>query len=198
MLKLGITGGIGSGKSTVCKIFKSLQVPVYHADDRAKELVYTDEVLRNDIISEFGEKAFTHSTYNREYIASVVFGDKDKLEILNQIIHPRVEKDFEDWYRKQKSNYVVHEAAILFESGVYKQMDYTLFIDAPVNYRIERVMKRDEITEEQVRVRLNNQWPADKISELADWVIVNDGKTLILPQILEIHNYLTGIEKSHG
>ena len=198
MLKLGITGGIGSGKSTICKIFKSLQVPVYHADDRAKYLVSADKEIQNDIISVFGEKAFTHSTYNREYIASVVFKDKNKLESLNRIVHPRVEKDFSDWYQKQNCSYIVHEAAILFESGVYKQMDYTLFIDAPVNYRIERVVKRDKVSEKQVIVRLNNQWPADKISEMADWVIVNDGKTLILPQILEIHNYLTGVKKLHG
>lgn len=198
MLKLGITGGIGSGKTIVCEIFNTLHVPVYLADDRAKFLTETDTEIQNSIIREFGEESFINSTYNRQYIASVVFYEKEKLQALNRIIHPKVEKDFSDWYKKQKSSYVVHEAAILFESGVYKQMDYTLFVDAPVNYRIERVVKRDGIPGEQVKLRLKNQWPADKIRNMADWTVINDGKTLILPRILEIHKFLTEINKANG
>ncbi len=198
MMKLGITGGIGSGKSTVCKIFDSMGVPVYHADERAKVLVNTDEELQKAIIREFGSESFTHSTYNRQYMASIVFRDKHKLQVLNEIIHPLVEKDFAIWCQQQHYYYIVHEAAILFESGAYKQMDYTILIDAPLNYRIDRVVKRDKTSIEEVNLRLKNQWPADKISEMADWVIMNDGKTLILPQILEIHKYIVELDKSHG
>ncbi len=198
MLKLGVTGGIGSGKSITCRIFSTLGVPVYNADEKAKLLVNTDEDIRNTIIREFGSESFTNSTYNRQFIASVVFKDKKKLQLLNRIIHPAVEKDFKNWYRKQDYYYIIHEAAILFESGTDKFMDYTLLIDAPENYRIDRVTKRDKTTQKEVALRLKNQWPADKISKMADWVIVNDGKTLILPQILKIHHYLIQLEKSYG
>ena len=161
-------------------------------------LVNTDEEIRNAIFREFGSESFVNSTYNRQFIASVVFKDKKKLQLLNRIIHPAVEEDFKKWYQMQNYYYIIHEAAILFESGTDKFMDYTLLIDAPENYRIDRVIKRDKTTQKEVELRLRNQWPANKISKMADWVIVNDGKTLILPQILKIHHYLIQSEKSHG
>ena len=198
MLKLGVTGGIGSGKSIACRIFSILGAPVYDADEKAKLLVNTDEEIRNAIFREFGSESFVNSTYNRQFIASVVFKDKKKLQLLNRIIHPAVEEDFKKWYQMQNYYYIIHEAAILFESGTDKFMDYTLLIDAPENYRIDRVIKRDKTTQKEVELRLRNQWPANKISKMADWVIVNDGKTLILPQILKIHHYLIQSEKSHG
>lgn len=198
MLKLGVTGGIGSGKSLVCNIFTALGTPVYHADERAKILVNTHDEIRKTILKEFGETSFTGSHYNKQYMASIVFKDPKRLQILNSIIHPMVEEDFRKWCQKHNYYYVVHEAAILFESGAHKHMDYTLLIDAPVNLRIERVTKRDNISKQQVELRIANQWATDKIREMADWVIVNNGKSLILPQIMEIHNFLIKKDKSHG
>ena len=191
MLKLGVTGRIGSGKSIVCQIFSTLGIPVYRADERAKELVNSNSELQKVIISEFGNESFVNSVYNRPYIASVVFKDQKKLSALNRIIHPVVEKDYSIWLAdKKKFHYTVYEAAILFESGASEKMDYILVIDAPENELINRVMKRDNLSRAEVELRLNNQWKTDKKDGLADWIIMNDGNTLILPKVLEIHKYL--------
>lgn len=191
MLKLGVTGRIGSGKSIVCQIFSTLGIPVYKADERAKELVNSNSELQKVIISEFGNESFVNSVYNRPYIASVVFKDQKKLSALNRIIHPVVEKDYSIWLAdKKKFHYTVYEAAILFESGASEKMDYILVIDAPENELINRVMKRDNLSRAEVELRLNNQWKTDKKDGLADWIIMNDGNTLILPKVLEIHKYL--------
>ena len=192
MLKLGVTGRIGSGKSIVCQIFSTLGIPVYKADERAKELVNSNSELQKVIISEFGNESFVNSVYNRPYIASVVFKDQKKLSALNRIIHPVVEKDYSIWLAdKKKFHYTVYEAAILFDSGASEKMDYILVIDAPENELINRVMKRDNLSRAEVELRLNNQWKTDKKDGLADWIIMNDGNTLILPKVLEIHKYLT-------
>lgn len=191
MLKIGITGGIGSGKSIVCSVFRLLGVPVYHADDRAKYLMENDIDIRTQIISLFGDEAYNGSNYNRKYIASLVFTNDSLLTKLNNIVHPYVANDFILWTELFKeSAYVIEEAAILFESGAGKKMDYNILVDAPEEQRIKRVMKRDNLTEEEVRIRINKQISTDKIRHLVDWIIVNNNKQLILPQILKIHSQL--------
>lgn len=190
MLKVGITGGIGAGKSTICKVFNALQIPVYHADQRAKILTETDPVIRSEIIREFGERSYRGSKYNVEYVAARAFGDKIKLSKLNHIIHPAVSKDFYQWVRRQKAPYIIEEAAILFESGANQNMDHVIVVEAPEEIRISRIQKRDGIAREEIKKRIDSQWSADKLHALADWVVNNNDKVLVLPQILSIHNFL--------
>ncbi len=192
MLKIGVTGGIGSGKTTVCKIFEILGIPVYYADARAKELVTQSEPLRKKIIELLGEEAYLENgSYNRAYVADIVFKDKKKLEKLNHIIHPAVFSDGEEWHRLQKKvPYTLKEAALLFESGGYQLLDKTILVVAPQEVRIERVIKRDNSSRMAVLDRINKQMTdADKI-KLADFVILNDGKAPLVDQILKIHDKL--------
>ncbi len=199
MLKIGLTGGIGSGKSVVSQVFSQLGVPVYNADHMAKILVQTNHKLKKAIVAKFGEKSFTEQGYNTAYIAQLVFNNDNLLRALNKIIHPVVADDFINWCRQQgEKAYVLQEAAILFESRAADLMDYSIVVDAPLELRIERVITRDHCSKESVEMRIKNQWPADKIRALADWVIENDDKQLILPQILNIHKQLISISESHG
>lgn len=188
MKKIGITGGIGSGKSLVCQIYATLGIPVYHADLRARHIIAKDPRVRNLIIKEFGKSAFAGAKYNSRFIADIVFNSPVKLNKLNQIVHPAVFKDFQ-YFSEQfsKAPYLLHEAAILFESNSDKMMDYNILVDAPVEIRIKRTMLRDNITKEDVKKRMKNQWPADKIRPLADFIIINDDNELLLPQVLDIH-----------
>jgi dephospho-CoA kinase len=191
VLKVGITGGIGSGKSIVCQIFDILGVPIYHADERAKYLVNTSPIIRTEIISVFGTNSYSAEGYNRKYIADIVFNNADQLNRLNKIIHPRVALDFEKWFKEHNgAKYILKEAAVLFESGAYKTMDRIIVVDAPIELRINRLKERDPVSEKEIRNRMNSQWTADKIKSMADWIITNDDNTLILPQILTIHNQL--------
>jgi dephospho-CoA kinase len=191
VIKVGITGGIGSGKSIVCSVFKKLGIPVYEADDRAKLLIETHPEIRNQIISAFGEQSYSDNVYNRKYIASKVFTDNELLVKLNNIVHPYVASDFFRWAEQFSSTpYIIEEAAILFESGAYKKMDYNILIDSPLELRIARVMQRDHLSKEEILNRINKQISTDKIKHLVDWIIVNNNKQLILPQIFEIHHKL--------
>jgi dephospho-CoA kinase len=199
MLKIGLTGGIGSGKSVIAKVFVSLGIPVYQADQRAKLLVGTSVQLKSKIINEFGEEAFNEQGYNPGYMADIVFQHNEKLQLLNNIIHPFVADDFALWcVQYSEKQYVINEAAILYESGTASLMDYVIAVNAPIDLRIKRVLERDKTSPEQVMQRINNQWPADKINSMADWVVLNDDKTLILPQIIKIHKQLLIIISSHA
>lgn len=191
MLKVGITGGIGSGKTIVSSVFRKIGIPVYNADEQAKLLIVTNQDIRKQILSVFGTDAYNDEGYNRKYIALKVFKNKSLLEKLNNIVHPFVANDFAIW-TKQYSNvpYVLEEAAILFESGANKKMDYTILVDAPINIRISRITERDGLTSPEIEKRMDNQLSTDKIKHLVDWIIVNDNKQLILPQILKIHQQL--------
>jgi dephospho-CoA kinase len=190
-MKIGITGGIGSGKSTVCKIFKVLRIPVYHADERAKIIVNQNPEIKNSIIDVFGIEAYKNDIYNAEYISNIVFSNKKKLDKLNSIIHPFVEKDFLEWAESNyDAKYLIEEAAILFESGANRNLDYVIVVNAPLTVRIQRIMERDGISEEMINARMKNQWPTDKILALADWIVENDEKHLLLPQVLSIHDQL--------
>lgn len=185
---VGITGGIGSGKTTVCKIFEALGVPVYYADDRAKFLMANDSRIKEKIIAEFGEEAFEQGKLNRVYLAQQVFNSESKLQKLNAIVHPVVAEDFEKWSGNHSdARYVMKEAAILFESGAYQRVDTTVLINAPEKLRLERVMKRDGSSENDVLQRMRNQWTDERKAKLADHMINNDGFELLIPQVLELH-----------
>lgn len=192
MKKIGITGGIGSGKTTVCQIFELLGIPVYYADDRAKALIVENETVKAKIIETFGEASYlADGTYNRAYIADIVFADKKELEKLNHIVHPAMYQDGLDWHNAQVGvPYTLKEAAILFESKGHLQMDKSILVVAPENIRIERVMQRDTTSFEAVKARIDKQLPDAEKIKLADYIILNDGSAPLVPQILKIHDKL--------
>lgn len=169
---VGLTGGIGSGKSTVAKIFQHLGVPVYIADEEAKKLMHAPAVVQK-INSLLGESSYVEGVLNRPYIASKVFRDQNLLNRLNAIVHPEVKKHFKEWLKKQEGTYVIKEAAILFENGSYKDCDKTILVTASEPERISRVMQRDRVSENEVKERIKNQWPDAKKVKLADLVIEN-------------------------
>ena len=190
---LGVTGGIGSGKSTVCRIFSLLGVPVYDSDVRARQLSDSDLEIRQRISYEFGKQIYTDKGLNRKRLGEIVFRDKEKLNKLNNIIHPAVFKDFEIW-KENHSNQklLIKEAAILFESGGDKHVDKTLVISAPLELRIKRIMKRDNITREEINQRLQHQWVNEKLIELADSVIYCNEEQLVIPQVINLYGILSG------
>lgn len=189
-ITVGITGGIGSGKSTVCEIFKILGVPVFEADKVAKNLMNENIVIRQNLVEWFGNEIYSENQLNRKLLAEHIFNDNNLLTKVNSLVHPIVREEFEKWKNKQETVYSVYEAAILFESGFYKLMDFTILITAPEQIRINRVMKRDNLSQDQVVARINNQWTDDKKRKLATTVIINDNKNLIIPQIIEIDKKL--------
>jgi dephospho-CoA kinase len=189
MQHLGITGGIGSGKTTVCKIFETLGIPVYYADDRAKYLMSHDPVLIAGIIELFGSEAFLEPhLLNRAHIAQVAFNDKEKLNQLNALVHPAVAQDGLNWQVAQHNvPYTLKEAALLFESGSYRNLDKIIVVAAPLELRIQRVMARDEAKREEVEARISKQMPEAEKVKLADFVINNDGKSPLISQVMAIH-----------
>lgn len=189
MLKVGLTGGIGSGKTLVCSVLEKLGVAVYYADSEARRLMNSDPELVLQISRLFGNKAYEGGILKREFIAQRVFKDKVLLTRLNELVHPAVRMDFSRWANEQKpAFYVVEEAAILFESGSDRNMDLTVGVFAEKELRVQRVMQRDGIAREQVRMRMNSQMNEKEKMERADMVIYNDGKLMILPQIINTHN----------
>ena len=192
---VGLTGGIGSGKSTVASMFSELGVPVYIADTEAKKLMYNPAV-RAKITEAFGEKTYTASGPDNAYIAGIVFKDKEKLAILNGIIHPEVGRHFKKWNEAQKGPYVIKEAAILFESGAYKDCDIIIMVMAPRETRIERVIRRDGVSREAVNNRIENQWDDDKKAELSDYIITNTDIEETRKQVRELHSRLIKIRAS--
>jgi len=194
MIKVGLTGGIGSGKSLISKVFNALMIPVYDSDLETKSLYRTDEFLKNELIRNFGNEVYlADGSINRKYLGNLVFQDKNKLNELNNLVHPRVKLHFEKWLQNYTHCfYVIKETAILFESGAYKQVDKSIVVTAPDEIRISRVMERDSISRSSVIERMNNQLPQQELIEKADFIIVNDGKIAILPQVYSIHNKLIG------
>jgi len=187
MIKVGITGGIGSGKSTICKIFRVLGIPVFEADEEAKLLMNSDPDIHDQLIELFGATVYLPDhTIDRKYLAGIVFSNPSLLAQLNGIVHPKVAETFAVWCENEQSPYVLHEAAILYESGFYKLMDKTIAVVAKENERIDRVMKRDGASEELVNQRIRNQWSDIERIKLADFVISNNDDELIIPQIIEI------------
>ncbi len=187
MLRIGLTGGIGSGKSTVARIFSVLGIPVYDSDTASKKLMSEDEDLRQKIIQNFGIESYAGGILNRKYLSEQVFNDPGKTELLNSIVHPATIKDAEDWMRKQKAPYLIKEAALIFESGSNKFLDAVIGVSSPVSLRIERTMKRSHITEEQVKARMRLQMDEEEKMRLCNHVIINDEQHMLLPQVLLLH-----------
>jgi len=199
MLKVGITGGIGSGKSTVCNIFKVLSIPVYYADDRAKELMQTDLKLIAAIKDIFGDDAYCNGKLNRQYISSKAFTNKQLLAKLNGAVHPAVAKDSLSWMSRYGDlPYVLKEAALVFESGWHKQLDKVICILAPAEERIRRIKARDNASYEEITARMKNQMSDEHKAQLSDFVIYNDGKHKLTPQVLAIHHILLGLDEKSG
>jgi len=189
-ITVGITGGIGSGKSTVCEIFKILGVPVFEADKVARNLMNENSVIRQNLVEWFGNGIYSGNLLNRKLLAEHIFNDNSLLNKVNSLVHPIVREEFEKWKNSQNTVYSVYEAAILFESGFYKLMDFTVLITAPEQIRINRVMKRDNLSPDQVLARIKNQWSDEEKRKLATTVIINDNENLIIPQIIEIDKKL--------
>lgn len=188
MLKVGLTGGIGSGKSVVTTIFKQLGVPVYDADKEARLLTETNEEIKIKIMSAFGKEFFKNNILDRPLLASAVFSDHEKLSKLNSIVHPYVKKHFEQWLTQQeKEKYIIKEAAILFESGSYKELDKIISVEAAAELRIARATMRDNSSREKVLLVMKTQWSDEERKAQSDYVIVNDEQQLLIPQVLKVH-----------
>ena len=189
MLKIGLTGNIGSGKTTVSKIFEILGIPVFYADEAAKSVMVNDGQLAGELKSEFGEKSYLpDGTLNRKHIASIVFDDDAALARLNAIVHPATFRAFDAWVANIKDvPYVVKEAAVLFESDSYKLCDQTIMVQAPFDMRIKRVMDRDGLSRDEIEKREAHQFSEEKKARLADYIIKNDNSELVIPQVLTLH-----------
>jgi dephospho-CoA kinase len=186
MFKAGVTGGIGSGKSTVCRIFESLGIPIFRADEESRRLLDEDEEVKKSVAALFKEPVFINNKPDRKKIASLVFNTPDKLKELNAIIHPKVRDAVAAWANEQHTDWVIEEAAILFESGAYKNLDAIIVVSAPESLRIKRVMVRDGITEASVKERMKNQLTEEERKKRADFIIENDDTQLLIPQAIEI------------
>ena len=199
MLKVGITGGIGSGKTTVCRVFEVLGIPVFYADDAAKSIMHTDALLREDIIEGFGKDSYTvNGDLDRAYIAAIVFSNKEQLVKLNALVHPAVFRAFESWVAEQKDvPYVLKEAALLFESDAYKMCDQSILVKSPEALKFERIMVRDQITLEEVRLRMDRQFSDEKKEKMADHLITNNEQLLLVPQILALHRHFIQMFHDH-
>ncbi len=191
MVRVGLTGNIGSGKTTICRLFETLGAPVYFADEKGKQYLETAEVAK-EIEARFGREYLGKDGLPiRRKLAELVFSDKEKLHELNALIHPKVQMDFEKWAATHnEQRYVIMEAAILFETARYKDFDKIILVTAPEEIRIQRVCKRDNVSEKDVVARMKNQWDEKRKIPLADFVIQNDEKELVMPQIKKIHKKL--------
>jgi dephospho-CoA kinase len=190
MLKIGITGGIGSGKTTVCKIFETLGIPVFYADAVAKSIMVTDPLLISGVKETFGQLSyFEDGSLNNKHIASIVFSNPAELAKLNNLVHPAVFRAFDSWVQTVDSTapYILKEAALLFESDSYKMCDKSILVIAPHKLKLERVIARDSVTADQVTARMDKQFSDDKKRELADFVLYNNESQSVIMQVMELH-----------
>ena len=190
MIIVGLTGGIGSGKTTVAKMFHELNVPIYIADLEAKSLMNRSKVIKRKLIALFGENAYRDGKLNRPFLAEKIFNDKGLLTQMNAIVHPKVGSHFKRWLKKQKAPYVIKEAAILFENGSYKECDAMITVTSPLEKRIDRVVKRDNSTKKKVQAIVDNQWTDEQRIELSDFVIRNIDLSDTKEQVLQVHEKL--------
>ncbi|MBK8506312.1 MAG: dephospho-CoA kinase [Saprospiraceae bacterium] len=192
MYKIGITGGIGAGKSTVSKIFAVLGIPIYYADTRAKDLMLTDQSIRQQIVDLLGPQAYNDDqALNSKWIAEQVFSDPWQLNLLNSIVHPAVEGDYERWHKEQTGvYYTLKEAALIYDAGSYLQQDATIVVIADESIRIERVCKRDASAPHLVKARMQQQWPEYRRLQLADFTIDNNGDQMLVQQVIKVHEEL--------
>lgn len=187
MLKIGLTGGIGSGKTTVARIFETLGIPVFYADDAAKRLMNENEELKKLITQHFGGASYVDGILDTKYLASIVFNSREKLDLLNSLTHPVTIQDAAQWMQKQNAVYVIKEAALLFESGAAGNLDMVIGVYAPQHIRVKRVMDRDQISVEEVMKRISRQIDEEMKMKLCDFVITNDDTQLVIPQVLDLH-----------
>lgn len=202
MLKVGITGGIGTGKTTACRLFEGLGVPVYYADDRAKQLMHDDDTLKSQLITAFGKNVYTkEGVLDRAYLAGLVFKDSAQLKRLNAIVHPAVYVDSAAWQTKQAHQgmvYTLKEAALLYETGSYAELDKIIVVTAPEAMRIQRVMQRDQTTEEVVRARMAKQLPQEEKEQRADYLLTNITLEELSKQVHQLHQELLTLAQSFG
>jgi dephospho-CoA kinase len=196
MLKIGITGGIGSGKSTVAKVFEVLGIPVYNADLAAKRLMNEDAVLKEKIKEQFGNDVYKDEKLDNKYLAQIVFASEEKLDLLNSIVHPATINDANGWMLKQSSPYTLKEAALLFESGAAELLDYVIGVTAPAPLRLQRVIQRDKTTREEVMARMNKQMDEAIKMKLCNFIITNDEQQLLIPQVLALHEQLVSLAEN--
>lgn len=190
MLKIGLTGGIGSGKSTVARIFEILGVPVYYADDASKKLYHTDPILKAELVRHFGADIYQEGQLDRKKLSAIVFGDPAKLALLNSLVHPPTIRDATNWMASQNAPYIIKEAALLFESGSVAGLNYVIGVETPRALRIKRVMDRDGIDRDAVQARMARQIDESIKMRLCDFVLRNDEQALLLPQVLDLHQKL--------
>ena len=184
MFKVGVTGGIGSGKSVVCNIFRNLDIPVYEADAEARRIIAENSDVRKGLVKHFGYRTFSNGVLDRKYLADRIFSDSKARSFVNGLVHPKVREDFSQWTLGQEGSYVVEEAALLIESGAWKEMDFIVLVIATEEIRIERIMKRDGISRGDVLARLASQIDPVEAAKLADLMIHNDENEFVIPQVL--------------
>lgn len=194
-LKVGVTGGIGSGKSLICKVFEVLNIPVYYADEKAKFLMQNNDILTDKISKLLGQNAYLNGVLNKSYIADRIFNNAKLLAKLNALVHPAVREDFTKWSDKQNAPYVIEESAIIFEASLNQYFDKTILVVASEETRINRVIKRSKISKEQIQSRIQSQWTDEKKIPLADYVINNSGTNSFILQVLKIHELLLQVSK---
>ncbi len=194
MLKVGLTGGIGSGKSLVAELFGLLGVPVLHADDTAKYLMENDAALQQDIVRTFGKEVYENGRLNRPFLASIVFNDPARLEKLNALVHPATIAFGNAWAARQQAPYIIKEAAIFFESGSYKEMDKMIGVSAPYELRLQRAMQRDSATEAEIKKRMDKQMNEEEKMSRCDYIIRNDGTVSLIEQVLELHKKISAVK----
>ena len=188
MLKIGITGGIGSGKTTICKLFQMQNIPVFYADQQAKAIMQTDTHLIEDLKVEFGHEVYSQQgLLNRSKLAELVFNDEIKLKKLNSLVHPAVFRAFDVWVKQQHATYVLKEAALLFESGSNKDCDYVVLVKSPQDLKVKRIIERDTISEADVLKRMNKQLSDEEKENKSDFIIYNDEKQMLISQVLKLH-----------
>jgi dephospho-CoA kinase len=187
MKKIGLTGGIGSGKSTIAEVFKVLNIPVYNSDESAKALMNENPLLMEEISKIFGVNIYQNGELNRAELGAIVFKNPELLQQLNAVVHPVVGDDFNAWCNNQQSKYVIKEAAIIFETGINKMLDGVIAVIAPNELRIKRVLKRPGMTEELIKDRMSRQLPTETLIDKANWLINNDETVLVIPQVLKVH-----------
>lgn len=193
MLKIGLTGGIGSGKTTVAKIFETLGIPVYYADQQAKLLMQTNPVLMQAIKNHFGEAAYIEGKLNRSFLSEIVFQDKARLEQLNSLVHPFTIEDGKNWMKQQRTPYAIKEAALIFETGTHAEFDFIIGVEAPLSLRLARIMQRDNQTREQVLNRMDKQLDDSIKIKLCDFIVSNDEQQLLIPQVNAIDKKLRSL-----
>jgi dephospho-CoA kinase len=203
MLRIGVTGGIGTGKTTVCKIFELLGAPVFYADSKAKELYNNNDELKQKIIETFGKEMYIPKAinqqsliFNKEKMRSLIFNDSAQLQLLNNIVHPIIKEETEKWFAKQSGAYALKEAALIIETNTFDTFDELILIESPIDIRMKRVVLRDHLSADEIKKRIQSQLPEEEKRRYATQIIANDEKTLLIPQVLSLHHQF--LKKAHS